>query len=50
MSQQLFEVVVTAVGEVRDAEGNLISSEPIEARMNLTADQIAELGLEPGEH
>lgn len=29
---QMFEVVVTATGEVRDAEGNLISSTPVEYR------------------
>lgn len=40
---QMYEVVVTAVGEVRDADGNLISSEPVEARMELTAEQVAEL-------
>ena len=45
----LFEVVITAEGEVRDADGNLISSEPIEARMRLTADQLAELGITQGE-
>ena len=45
----LFEVVISAAGEVRDAAGNLISSEPIEARMTLTAEQLAELGLTQGE-
>jgi hypothetical protein len=30
MSEQMYAVVVTAVGEVRDAEGNLVSSEPVE--------------------
>lgn len=47
---QLFEVVVQATGEVRDADGNLISSEPVEARMTLTAEQLAELGLTEGEN
>lgn len=36
---QLFEVVIKATGEVRDADGNLISSEPIEARMTVTEEQ-----------
>jgi hypothetical protein len=40
---EMYEVVVSAIGEVRDAEGNLISSEPVEARMELTAEQVAEL-------
>lgn len=41
----MFRVVVTADGEVRDADGNLISSEPVEATMDLTADQLRELGI-----
>lgn len=42
---QLFEVAISATGEVRDADGNLVSSEPIEATMHVTAEQLAELGL-----
>jgi hypothetical protein len=45
MTQQMFEVKVTANGEVRDADGNLLSTEPVEAVMHLTADQLAEMGL-----
>lgn len=30
MTEQMFEVKITAVGEVRDKDGNLLSSEPIE--------------------
>lgn len=30
MANMMYEVKITAVGEVRDAEGNLISAEPIE--------------------
>lgn len=41
---QLYEVVIKATGEVRDADGNLISSEPIEGRMVVTAEQAAALG------
>lgn len=37
---QMYEVVITAVGEVRDADGNLVSSEPIEAVMHLTQEQV----------
>jgi uncharacterized protein YabE (DUF348 family) len=45
MSDLIFELKVTATGEVRDADGNLISSEPIEATMNVTAEQARQLGL-----
>jgi hypothetical protein len=38
---QMFEVVIKATGEVRDAEGNLISSTPIEARTTMTAEELA---------
>lgn len=38
-----YEVKIQATGEVRDAEGNLLSSEPVEATLHLTADQIREL-------
>lgn len=41
----LFNVRVTAIGEVRDHDGNLISAEPVEANLTLTADQIRALNL-----
>lgn len=40
---QMYEVVVKANGEVRDADGNLISVEPIEATMQLTEAQVRAL-------
>jgi hypothetical protein len=40
---QLYEMRITAMGEVRDAEGNLISSEPVEATLTLTADQVRDI-------
>lgn len=43
MSEQLFEVVITATAEVHDADGNLISSTPIEATTTMTADEVAAL-------
>lgn len=43
---ELFQMTITATGEVRDAEGNLISSEPIEATVLLTAEQVEELTKE----
>lgn len=39
--EQRYKLVITAVGEVRDKDGNLISSEPVEATFeNLTADEV----------
>lgn len=49
MAGQLYELAITAVGEVRDAEGNLISSEPVESKITVTEDQLKELGLTPPE-
>lgn len=40
---QLYEIAVTATGEVRDADGNLISSTPVESRITVTEEQLAEL-------
>lgn len=38
---QRFDVKIVATGEVRDKDGNLISSEPVEATFeNLTADEV----------
>lgn len=42
MSMPLFEVKITAIGEVRDAEGNLISAEPVEYTAHLTEQEITE--------
>lgn len=39
----MFALTVTAIGEVRDADGNLISSEPIESTIHVTADELAAL-------
>lgn len=40
---QMYALHLTATGEVRDAEGNLVSSEPVEATIHVTAEQLAEL-------
>ena len=40
---QQYAITITAVGEVRDADGNLVSSEPIEATHIVTADELAAL-------
>lgn len=51
MTGQLYEVLVTATGEVRDADGNLISTEPIEARMVVTEDEArALMGTNEGDN
>lgn len=44
MSEQLYEVTIIATGEVRDAEGNLISAEPIEAHITVNEAAARELG------
>jgi len=40
-----FKVKITAVGEVRDKDGNLISSEPVDAEMELTEAELIELSF-----
>lgn len=40
---QLYEMTITAVGEVRDADGNLISSEPIKETQTITHEQMLKL-------
>jgi hypothetical protein len=42
MSGLKFEIKVTATGEVRDKDGNLISSEPVEMTALVTEEQAAE--------
>lgn len=50
MPEQLYELVVHATGEVRDADGNLISSEPVEVKSVVTEEQArALLGITEGE-
>jgi hypothetical protein len=39
-------VTIRATGEVRDAEGNLLSSAPYEETVPVTAAQLEELGIE----
>lgn len=40
---QMYELAITANGEVRDADGNLIRSEPIEAKLQVTEEQLREI-------
>ena len=50
MDDLKFKVKITAVGEVRDKDGNLISSEPVEAETVMTQDELIEAGLLPQDH
>lgn len=36
----MFEVKITAIGEVRDKDGNLLSAEPVEFIQNMTAEEL----------
>lgn len=45
MAGQLYELAIAATGEVRDAEGNLVSSEPLTSKITVTEAQLKELGL-----
>lgn len=45
----MYEVVIQATGEVRDADGNLISSEPVEARLTVTEEEARALLGQTGE-
>jgi hypothetical protein len=40
---QLYDLTIIAVGEVRDADGNLISQQPIETTTVITEEQAAAL-------
>ena len=35
-----FEVKITAIGEVRDADGNLISAEPVETTVTMSEQEL----------
>lgn len=45
MGEMMFEVKIECVGEVRDAEGNLISSSPVTLTEHLTESQLRAKGL-----
>jgi hypothetical protein len=44
---QMYELAVSGTGEVRDAEGNLVSVEPVESKITVTEAQLRDLGLTP---
>jgi len=41
--EQMYAMKITAVGEVRDADGNLVSSEPVGATINVTESELRAL-------
>lgn len=43
MPDQMYEIRITATGTVRDAEGNIVSEQPIEATAVLTEDEVQAL-------
>jgi hypothetical protein len=46
---ELFEMKITASGEVRDAQGNLVEQVPIEQTVTLTREQVEALVAEQEE-
>jgi len=44
---QMYELAISASGEVRDADGNLLETQPIESKITVTEEQLRELGLHP---
>lgn len=49
MTAQQYEIAITATAEVRDADGNLISAEPVASTITVTDAQLREMGLHPEE-
>jgi predicted DNA-binding protein with PD1-like motif len=43
MTETMYKVKITAVGEVRDADGNLLSSEPYETEQLMTEAEVLAL-------
>ena len=48
MSEQRYEITLTATGEVHDADGNLISQTPVETTITVTETELLAL-IEQGE-
>jgi len=46
---QLYELAITATAEIRDADGNLVSADPIASTIEVTEAQLRELGITPPE-
>lgn len=49
MTAVTFEVRISAIAEVRDADGNLVSQSPVELIGHLTEDEVAELARQQEE-
>ncbi|WP_374457698.1 hypothetical protein [Nocardioides sp.] len=48
MAGQMFEIKIQAIGEVRDADGNLLETVPVESTITCTAEEArALLGEDP---
>jgi hypothetical protein len=43
MAGQLYQITVNATGEVRDADGNLVSSSPVSTEWLVTEDELKAL-------
>lgn len=43
MTGLMYKVEVSAVGEVRDSDGNLLSAEPVTAEFEISEEQLREL-------
>lgn len=41
--EQMYKIEITAVGEVRDKDGNLLSAEPITSEIVVSESQLREL-------
>lgn len=45
MPEQMYQLVFTAVGEVRDKDGNLLSAEPVKFEHEVPESHLREMGL-----
>lgn len=45
MSNMAYKLAITATAEIRDADGNLVSAEPVESTIRVTQEQLDALGL-----
>jgi hypothetical protein len=45
MDELKFRMKITAIGEVRDKDGNLLSAEPVEAEIDVSESDLRDMGL-----
>ena len=43
MPDQKYQLTISAIGEVRDADGNLLSAEPVEATLTVSESELRTL-------